>query len=687
MKRASHPVLGAPAPLLVAHRGVPAVAPENSAAALLAAREARARVVELDARPAADDLLVVLHDPSPRRLTGRSGAAERLSSAVLTELAYREAPLERILLLDEALAILAGRTTIDIELKVDGNTSPAEIARRLLAALERAGSPRDLLVTSDSVEMLREIEARAALITTGLVFRSGYRLGPIAAIERALASAASFIVANHRRIDADMLDRAREKRLVVWAYCVNELGLARRLLALGCQGLITDDYPRLARELRVEPGPQPRVESRVEPDGQPAELERRPTLLAIDLGSTRTKLARVDPREGIVAQLSAPTPVRRPGKGLVEHDALEQLQLVERLLAKLAEEDPTLPAAAALASQRSTGLLVGGERLEPLTPALSWQDERGRELVSRLASEREPLEAVAGLPLAAAWTAVKGSVLLAGRPPKPDERLLPLGSFVAARLTRSAARIDPTLANRTFLIDAASGRWSERLLAAFGLTTACLPALVPTIAEHGALPWPAGGEVPLRVLIGDQQAAYVGAAGATGTRLVLNLGTAGFALKSRCQRGRTPPGGRVAPLWTSASRPRPLLYLAEIPVSAPQPVASFPSAAAAAMETARRRAFGDAGLSRFANELAGAARQLAEARDRSVLLAGALVESPHWAALLCSVFRRAQGLEPAVARERELTLLGAARLAAAAAGLVWTAPLAGGISLAGPPTV
>ena len=61
-------------PLLVAHRGASAVAPEHTIAAYEAALQAGADALELDVHLSADDQLVVIHDPTVDRTTNGSGA-------------------------------------------------------------------------------------------------------------------------------------------------------------------------------------------------------------------------------------------------------------------------------------------------------------------------------------------------------------------------------------------------------------------------------------------------------------------------------------------------------------------------------------------------------------------------------------------------------------------------------------
>lgn len=94
MIRPTPPVL-AGAPLLVAHRGGAGLAPENTLAAFISARDDwAADMIELDVRRTADGQLVVHHDPVVDRTTDGSGPLAAKSLAELHELdaGYRFSP-------------------------------------------------------------------------------------------------------------------------------------------------------------------------------------------------------------------------------------------------------------------------------------------------------------------------------------------------------------------------------------------------------------------------------------------------------------------------------------------------------------------------------------------------------------------------------------------------------------------
>jgi glycerophosphoryl diester phosphodiesterase len=649
-------------PVLVAHRGVPALAPENSSPSLALARDLGAPVVEIDARLAADGLFVVLHDDSPERMTGRAGSAAALPARSLIADALLADPNERLLLLDEALALLAGRTFVDIELKPAPHAGADTVADALVSALVRAGSPQELLVTSEDPALIAAVRLRCPVVPTGLVYRS---LDERDAVGVARHAGASLIVANRSRCEERLIGDAKAAGLDVWAYTVDEPRQARELLSLGCRGIVTNDYPRLESLRRSE------VEPEVPGD----------TILVLDLGSSSIKTVLVDPARGVLARAAEPTPLARPGPGRVEHDPEAVLAVVHELVERLAGKQTKAPVAAAIASQRSTGLWCTAGPLAPLTPAVSWRDRRGERVVERLAAAREGLEAAARLPLAAAWTAVSGAALAEEAALDNESLLVPLGSWIASRLTRTPPSVDPTLANRMFLARPEGTAWSPSLLEAFRLDPGRLPSLAPTVGDRGQLDWPGGGRVPLRVLVGDQQAAYIGAAGPTGQRLVVNVGTAGFVMRVARASEAVPDGGRIAPLWTSAARPDPFVYLLEIPVLADDETEAGPDEAA--RQTAREVALGEPRPVSFASRVGRAASLLVRPQDRTSVVSGGVLASPHLLKLLSELLP----VPPLRAVERELTSLGAARLAAASAGMAWRVPPAGGLSPVGPPGV
>ncbi|MDQ7087167.1 MAG: glycerophosphodiester phosphodiesterase family protein [Acidobacteriota bacterium] len=291
-------------PLLVAHRGGCACAPENSAAALCRALEAGAAAVEIDARPTADGLLVLLHDPTPERVTGETRAARECSARELVAQEVQPGPRPA----PAAARRGPGPARRESAARHRTQTGPArlaaEIARRALAALERAGSPQQVVVTSSDSACLEALRQAAPALTTGLVFHGSDPRDPASAAQ---ACGARLVVAQQRRLTPEQVASILGAGLRLWAYTINDAERARELLALGVEGLVTDDEQALGDALGVA-------------DTEPARRGGE-TILALDLGSTSTKAALVDPDQGeIVHRVSVPTPVHYREGGRVEHD-------------------------------------------------------------------------------------------------------------------------------------------------------------------------------------------------------------------------------------------------------------------------------------------------------------------------------------------------------------------------------
>ena len=250
-------------PLRVAHRGASARAPENTLAAFREAIRLGADAIELDVQLSADGVPMVIHDDTVDRTTNGHGAVAAITSRDLRRLdagAWFSSRFrgERIPTLEEALEFARGRCGLNIEIKAPpaaGRKSvravrrpagggPDAIARAVAQAVARTGF-RDLLVVSSfSGQALQS--ARAAMPTVHLGFLASRSLRGVRAVHRRVRL---FAVHPHVRLAAKYRVRIlRRLGLVILFWTVNDLRLMRRLLAVGGDGLMTDD-PALFQEL------------------------------------------------------------------------------------------------------------------------------------------------------------------------------------------------------------------------------------------------------------------------------------------------------------------------------------------------------------------------------------------------------------------------------------------------------
>ena len=110
-----------PRPLIFAHRGASAHAPENTLSAFELALEQGAHGIELDVKLTADGEVVVFHDPTIDRTTGGQGRISQLTLAALRELdagsSFSEKfSGEKIPTLAEVFETIGRRAFINVEL-------------------------------------------------------------------------------------------------------------------------------------------------------------------------------------------------------------------------------------------------------------------------------------------------------------------------------------------------------------------------------------------------------------------------------------------------------------------------------------------------------------------------------------------------------------------------------------------
>jgi glycerophosphoryl diester phosphodiesterase len=144
------------APLVIAHRGASAVAPENTLPAFEQAAALGAEAVELDAKRTLDDEVVAFHDPSLHRITGADGSVGRRSLRELRQLdagAWKSAAYQgvRIPTLSEIFEAVGRRLLINIELSDYWQGDQALLVERVVALVRSHRlSDRILLSSFDS---------------------------------------------------------------------------------------------------------------------------------------------------------------------------------------------------------------------------------------------------------------------------------------------------------------------------------------------------------------------------------------------------------------------------------------------------------------------------------------------------------------------------------------------------------
>ena len=164
-------------PLIIAHRGDSANAPENTLAAFRLAFENGADGIELDVMLSADQQLVVIHDDTLDRTSNGHGKVGDLPLASLRELDAGSwfGPKfmgEPIPLLDEVLAELGGKFLINVELK-NYKTPKDQLPELVVALVKKHALIDSVLLSSFNARNLPRAKSLAPEIRTGLLTLPG----------------------------------------------------------------------------------------------------------------------------------------------------------------------------------------------------------------------------------------------------------------------------------------------------------------------------------------------------------------------------------------------------------------------------------------------------------------------------------------------------------------------------------
>lgn len=242
-------------------------------------------------------------------------------------------------------------------------------------------------------------------------------------------------------------------------------------------------------------------------------------VVAIDQGTSSTKVLVVDRGGDIVARAAAAVGQHTPQPGWVEQDADEIFQrtvaAVEEAIDGLAER----VVAVGVSNQRESAMIWDRETGEPLGPVLGWQDRRTATVAQELhdGGHDARVRAITGLPIDPMFSALKFGWLL--DQVDPDRRRARAGevalgtvdSWLLFRLT-GQHRIEVGNASRTQLLSLDTARWDDELLDLFGIPRAALPTIVSSVEPSAPLTGIAGlpADVRIHAVLGDSHAALYG---------------------------------------------------------------------------------------------------------------------------------------------------------------------------------
>ncbi|MBX7099604.1 MAG: glycerol kinase GlpK [Myxococcaceae bacterium] len=291
-------------------------------------------------------------------------------------------------------------------------------------------------------------------------------------------------------------------------------------------------------------------------------MSRQRHVLAIDQGTTGTRVSIVDAKVKVVGYAYQELPQHFPRPGWVEHDLKDIWKSVEACIgkalkaAKLKGHDI---GAIGITNQRETcGLWTQDGK--PIHRAIVWQDRRTADFCAELKAQGHEafFRAQTGLVLDPYFSGTKLRWLLDHVPQareKAERGELCFGTidtFLVHRLTKGEAHVsDVSNASRTLMLGLSSLAWEPALLEKLGVPAKVLPRVVPSAEVYGVTKGLASlpDGIPVSGMAGDQQAALFGQACFTPGEAKCTYGTGAFLLMNV---GHTPVVSKAGLLSTVA---------------------------------------------------------------------------------------------------------------------------------------
>jgi len=227
-------------PLIWAHRGASAEAPENTIASFSLAHEQGADGIELDAQRCASGEVVVIHDDSLARTTGFGALVTHASWSVIRTLdagSWKSERFrgERIPLLAEVLEAFAG--LVNVELKC-GRADDAGLTAEVARVVRAARAEDRVLFSSFNLACLWRARFLAPAIPRAVLFEAEQRWALRSALAPALGACAlhpEAVLATPARVS-----RWKRRGYAVGCWTVDDAAQAARLHESGVGAIFTN---------------------------------------------------------------------------------------------------------------------------------------------------------------------------------------------------------------------------------------------------------------------------------------------------------------------------------------------------------------------------------------------------------------------------------------------------------------
>jgi glycerophosphoryl diester phosphodiesterase len=213
-------------PLIIAHRGASAVAPENTTAAFKAAIAAGADGIEFDVRLSRDGVPVVIHDDTLRRT---HGMRRRVGDMTLNELNTVDVPsVEQLFELFQPNKLILYLEMKDIQIEL------AEACCRLVEEYRLKDRVVFECFEHSALEVVKHIDPK---LKTAALFQPPSSF----ILKRAQAIGASELALHHRLANKRLIEKAKLANLKIVTWTVDDPSWVSRAREHGIDALITNN--------------------------------------------------------------------------------------------------------------------------------------------------------------------------------------------------------------------------------------------------------------------------------------------------------------------------------------------------------------------------------------------------------------------------------------------------------------
>jgi glycerophosphoryl diester phosphodiesterase len=230
--------------LIIAHRGAPTYAKENTIESFEKALVSGADMIEFDVRRTKDNVLIAYHDEMIQGHSIKDLTYKGISQMVVNQ--GFDIPT-----VEEVLKWSRGKIRLDVELKEEG------YEKEIVELLSGYFDEDQFVITSFNDASLKVIKERYPDIKTGLIlgreippYHIWTRLQEFFPTKRCKMAKVDFLAAHLRLLRVGFLERARRSHLPVFVWTVNDEEMIRKLLLDRRVYAIITDKPDLAVSLR-----------------------------------------------------------------------------------------------------------------------------------------------------------------------------------------------------------------------------------------------------------------------------------------------------------------------------------------------------------------------------------------------------------------------------------------------------